>query len=205
MSQNHSFWSTLPGMLTGIAAVITAVGGLLLALSQTGLLNDSEKGGTKQDESLVEIHTNDLNTPSSKPVGKSQTTPTTQRSQPVLQWTAKCVESGKIKWWDLDNQDCTSSDKASSDSDFWFKHTNLGPDADFCVNTRNGAKYAPLHADQLPWDVPAGSFVTKGCVVPQGRMIPCVTGLGQPCQFLVRLTQADKHLWTFTFARYQDE
>lgn len=36
--QKKSFWGTIPGILTGIAAVITAAGGLLLALSQVGII-----------------------------------------------------------------------------------------------------------------------------------------------------------------------
>ncbi len=32
------FWTTLPGILTGIAAVITAIGGLLVGLNSAGLL-----------------------------------------------------------------------------------------------------------------------------------------------------------------------
>jgi hypothetical protein len=38
MAKKQSFWTTVPGILTGLAAVITAVGGLLVVLSQTGLL-----------------------------------------------------------------------------------------------------------------------------------------------------------------------
>ncbi len=42
MNEKHSFWSTVPGMLTGIAAIITAIGGLLVVLLQTGILGDKE-------------------------------------------------------------------------------------------------------------------------------------------------------------------
>jgi hypothetical protein len=34
-----SWWQTLPGVVTAIAALLTAAGGLILALSQAGLLN----------------------------------------------------------------------------------------------------------------------------------------------------------------------
>jgi len=70
MAKKRSFWSTVPGILTGLAAVITAVGGLLLALSQAGLLGgttggsgsgpgpvadgSSSRGGGKQPEDDVE-------------------------------------------------------------------------------------------------------------------------------------------------------
>jgi len=36
--KEKSFWKTIPGLLTGIAAIITAISGLLVALSTTGLL-----------------------------------------------------------------------------------------------------------------------------------------------------------------------
>ena len=42
MNEKHSFWSTIPGMLTGLAAIITAIGGLLIAVSQIGLLGDTD-------------------------------------------------------------------------------------------------------------------------------------------------------------------
>ncbi len=38
MSKTKSFWTTLPGVLTGIAGVITAIGGLLVVLDQIGAI-----------------------------------------------------------------------------------------------------------------------------------------------------------------------
>lgn len=38
MENKKSFWSTLPGILTGIAAVITAIGGTLGIMYQTGVI-----------------------------------------------------------------------------------------------------------------------------------------------------------------------
>ena len=38
MSESKSFFTTLPGILSGLAALITAVGGLLFALHETGVL-----------------------------------------------------------------------------------------------------------------------------------------------------------------------
>ena len=40
-----SFWLTLPGMLTGAAAVVTAVTGLILALNQVGIFSEDEPAG----------------------------------------------------------------------------------------------------------------------------------------------------------------
>ena len=38
MSERNDFWSTLPGVLTAVAAIITAVGGLVTVLYTTGVL-----------------------------------------------------------------------------------------------------------------------------------------------------------------------
>lgn len=43
MSESKSFFTTLPGILSGLAALITAVGGLLFALHETNVLGT--KGG----------------------------------------------------------------------------------------------------------------------------------------------------------------
>ena len=37
-NDEKSFWSTLPGILTGIAAIITAIGGLIIALNVAGII-----------------------------------------------------------------------------------------------------------------------------------------------------------------------
>jgi len=49
MSEPKPFFTTLPGILSGLAALITAVGGLLFALHQTGVL-----GTTNTPPSRVE-------------------------------------------------------------------------------------------------------------------------------------------------------
>lgn len=42
VEEKHSFWSSVPGILTGVAAILTATGGLLLALYQTGVLTTTD-------------------------------------------------------------------------------------------------------------------------------------------------------------------
>ncbi|MFH1216470.1 MAG: hypothetical protein V1706_08210 [Pseudomonadota bacterium] len=47
MNDKKSFWATLPGILTGIAAVITATGGIIAILYQVGVIgerNQKENG-----------------------------------------------------------------------------------------------------------------------------------------------------------------
>jgi hypothetical protein len=41
-SEKKSFWTTLPGILTGIAAVLTALGALIAALGSAGLVSRPE-------------------------------------------------------------------------------------------------------------------------------------------------------------------
>jgi len=44
MTEEKSFWHTVPGILTGIAGVITAVAGLVLALHQVGCFDEADNG-----------------------------------------------------------------------------------------------------------------------------------------------------------------
>jgi len=45
MSKEKSFWTTVPGILTGIAAVITAIGGLVFVLHQVDGTGPGNNGG----------------------------------------------------------------------------------------------------------------------------------------------------------------
>ena len=47
MSEQKSFFSTLPGIITAIAGLVTAVAGLIYALSQSGLIGSGGKDETK--------------------------------------------------------------------------------------------------------------------------------------------------------------
>lgn len=47
--EQKSFWSTLPGIITGIAGVITAVTGLIIALNQMGFLG---KGAAEKNAEM---------------------------------------------------------------------------------------------------------------------------------------------------------
>ena len=50
MTDTKSFWATLPGILTGIAGVITAIGGLLLILHQVNLFGPEQNGNWNEIE-----------------------------------------------------------------------------------------------------------------------------------------------------------
>lgn len=47
MSEQKSFFTTLPGVFTGLAAVITAVAGLIYALHETGIMPSRETNATQ--------------------------------------------------------------------------------------------------------------------------------------------------------------
>lgn len=49
MTEKKAFFTTLPGILTGLAALITATGGLIYALNETGLI-----GSRAEQQVLVE-------------------------------------------------------------------------------------------------------------------------------------------------------
>jgi hypothetical protein len=50
MSEEKSFWKTLPGIITGIAAIITAITGLVVALNGTGLFKKPAQTGKTETE-----------------------------------------------------------------------------------------------------------------------------------------------------------
>jgi hypothetical protein len=50
VTDTKSFWATLPGILTGIAGVITAIGGLLLILHQVNLFGPERNGNWNEIE-----------------------------------------------------------------------------------------------------------------------------------------------------------
>ena len=53
-AKSQSWWHTVPGMLTGAAAVITAVSGLLIALSQAGWLGGGDKADDASTQTVAE-------------------------------------------------------------------------------------------------------------------------------------------------------
>jgi hypothetical protein len=50
MSETKSFWTTLPGILTGIAGIITAIGGLLVVLYQIEVIGPNRISGEIESE-----------------------------------------------------------------------------------------------------------------------------------------------------------
>ena len=67
-AKSQSFWHTVPGMLTGAAAVITAVSGLLIAMSQAGWLGrgDDDVDGAAEHQTPIQSSTQSSAPPASK-------------------------------------------------------------------------------------------------------------------------------------------
>lgn len=82
MSEKKSFWTTLPGILTGVAGIITATGGLLIILYQIGVIgpkqniipNERERERPRMEERTVEIEP--------EPEPRPETEP---RPEPILE------------------------------------------------------------------------------------------------------------------------
>lgn len=54
-SRGRSWWHTLPGILTGLAGLVTATAGLLLALDQLGVFDKSPNGGHVVGPTLIAV------------------------------------------------------------------------------------------------------------------------------------------------------
>jgi len=68
--RDKSFWSTIPGILTGVAAIITAIGGLVAALYTAGII-----GGRSTSPNEIR--------PSNTASGPQATTPLTSRTPAI--------------------------------------------------------------------------------------------------------------------------
>ena len=91
----QGWWHTLPGILTAIAAVVTAVGGLLVALKQVGFFEPRVLGGQSP------IH---AQTETSAPVAlPSPSTQTGRVRVPELRELSLAVATDRIR-----NEPCLS-------------------------------------------------------------------------------------------------
>jgi hypothetical protein len=77
--KKSGFWTSLPGILTGVAALITAVGGLTLGLYQSGVLGakhgdagPATKSGISSEKASTETPTGQPQSPNANPVRSNQ-------------------------------------------------------------------------------------------------------------------------------------
>ena len=53
--KRQSWWHTVPGILTGVTAIISAVAGLIVAINQTGWLSRPGPPPTQRDQSSIAV------------------------------------------------------------------------------------------------------------------------------------------------------
>ena len=83
-STSQSWWLTLPGLLTGVAAVITAVTGLVIGLHQIGALSSTEQASPEKPEAAVTAQNDSRPSPASSDTPTSQTPSGDDASQQSL-------------------------------------------------------------------------------------------------------------------------
>lgn len=166
--KGKSFWETVPGILTGLTAFLTAVGGLVtlvLSLPRPNAFFPAT------------------------PTPAVTATPTT--GQPVVIGSSSFsnkLHSGTVYYYDFDKPEQTTN--ATSGSDFDFKPDNPDdPNTQILVAPYNGAKFASRSPGRFPWEVEAGGMTTAQSVysVPQRNDIPCTTSEGKYCTFSLDL------------------
>lgn len=94
-SSPKSFFQTLPGIITGIAATITALGGLILALNQTGCFGTRKTDKSVSSETSIsndnaKSSTSNIKTDSDKPPVENATA-ATGSSNPKVTWSKEPV------------------------------------------------------------------------------------------------------------------
>jgi len=128
-------------------------------------------------------------------------TPPSQPDPPVLQpppahatlnrGTLKNSLHTGAKLYFYDFEHSQQLTECSGDADFFIKPNNpSNPDTTITVTPCGLAKYAPHSPNRRPWLVPANMFVGRGHKprpVYQDQWIPCRTGRGNYCQFVLKL------------------
>jgi len=154
-SEKSSFWSTLPGCLTGIAAILTALGGIVVALLTAGVMQSLLPGifGTAtptiplpvvQQTDAISTSTTELPTQTETILASSSETPT----QPVPRSTSTPLPPFTL--WLGDFSDAAGW---NSDQSYWgtiqFPNVNGDGKADVCgrgikgiyCSTSNGSAF----------------------------------------------------------------
>jgi hypothetical protein len=83
--EKKPFWASLPGILTQVAALITAIAGLLVALDQIGVFDPDE---TPTPTATLTLSASPTDTPTSTPTYKTPTLTFTQTRTPTITRTA---------------------------------------------------------------------------------------------------------------------
>jgi hypothetical protein len=187
MSDKKSFWNTLPGLLTGVAGVITAIGGFLVVLHQIGIIEPKPNGmsnETSHGKTKIE-HQIDEKVSESKPF---QDPAKQVRNPTVLQrslYRSPALSGEKLYYYDFDKPQKLSAQ--TPNVDFFYKPDSSDKDTKIGVVPHNGAIFAPQTLDLFPWELDQNEFTTAQGVysVPQNKNIPCISNDGTYCTFKI--------------------
>ncbi len=110
--KHHSWWKSIPGVLTAVAGVITAITGLILALHQIGIFGDEESPANKKppisqearerpnETTTPQTHCEQPTTPVLKSPGANQVQPNHfyGKGKPLkFSWLKSSCDGGSIK------------------------------------------------------------------------------------------------------------
>ncbi len=87
-NKTPSWWQTMPGLLTGIAAIITALAGMTAVLYQNGVLGGKEKSSVQGQPPKAVVRPEPISPDSSQPLHPANA-PSTPSSEPTLDASKK--------------------------------------------------------------------------------------------------------------------
>ncbi len=168
-TKGKSFWETLPGILTGLAALVTAIIGLTTAI-------------------LSLPRPNIFFSATSAPTSAAFVTPT---GQPVLLRSSQLQNKANsgTNYYDFDAPAQSSS--LTTAADFSFQPANTkDSNAPITVSAYNGAKFGANSTNLFPWEIDPSQMTSAQGVysVPQNAAIPCITNEGKYCTFSLGLS-----------------
>lgn len=187
--KNKSFWETIPGILTGIAAILTAIGSLIATLVTVGVIQINPKYPqpaliTQSPNSTPKIITITLEnkncfdqdfyvddikvvTIKSGDIGTFQTTPGEHNTYACIPGTKTCAVSSRFNWVDSTSHfinagaGCVSTLEATPSLILVTLTNKTCHDEDFYVD---GKKAVTVKAEsQEQFLIPAGEHDTKVC------------------------------------------
>lgn len=94
--KSQSWWQTLPGILTAVAAIITASTGLILALNQAGVFSDESKSASP-DSTPVAISTGTSTKPATSAVTGVDELEQKLRASNIMLSTGGAEEREKVR------------------------------------------------------------------------------------------------------------
>ena len=93
MPDEKNFWTTVPGIITGLAAIVTAITGLIVALNGAGLFSKSAAANKASTETKQEVKKD----ADSLPGKQAEPQKPVEKFKPVFSMTAVKIEDHEYK------------------------------------------------------------------------------------------------------------